>query len=179
MPKKGEKLSKEHLAKMMAGREARKRANATKEPEEIPGTKSGKGTRKPKAPAEATKPIQVGSLTEKKVEAIVPASQKKPVIRRRGVQPSGETKSTEAQQAVVNTNTGPSALITNELPGQKEAIKAVLAETKKSGSEIKSEPVDPSPPNKTVDLIPSTDTKSLKGTTTPFSIQALRNRLLC
>ena len=177
--RKGEKLTDEHKAKMMAGRMAKKRANATKEPEQIPGTKSGKGTKKPVAPAEATKPIQVGALTEKKVEAVLEHSEKKPVRRTKGVQPSGRSMSGEAQQAVVNTNTGPSTLISNELPGQKEAIKAVLAETKKSGSKIKSEPVNPSPPNKTVDEIPSTDTKSLKGTTTPFSIQALRNRLLC
>ena len=183
MPKKGEKLSPEHLAKMKAGRDAKKRPSATPDDALIPGTKSGKGTMRPMAMKEATKPLigarQVSNLTKCKKNSLIENSAKEPVRKTRGVQPSGEPMTMESQTAVVNRNTGPSTVISNQLPQQKEAIKAVLAETKKSGSKIKSEAVDPSPPNKTVDEIPSTDTKALEGNKTPFSFQALRNRLLC
>ena len=102
----------------------------------------------------------------------------KPVVRRkRGVQSSGEPASIQDANYIRDSNTGPSAAITFQLPGQKQAIKKALA-TKVP--KIVGQTVDANPPDKTVENIPSVDVKSLEvKPSAPFSMAALRQRLLC
>lgn len=155
MPKKGEKLSDEHKAKMKAGA-AKKRASMPVKP--------------PKTQIIAN---QVPALPANPAngEKVIPDPEAKPVVERKGVQSSGETKKMEAQNFIMNRNVGPSAAITAQLPGQKEEIKKVL---KKKVPKLA--PVDPSPPEKTVDNLTTDDPKAIKGMA-PFSFNALRLRL--
>jgi hypothetical protein len=182
MPKKGEKLSAAHLAKMLAGRKAKKGGPQATAPKlATPGTNSGKGTKNVSSAGEATKPLisqgQIPNLTNKKLNNVVEDSAKVKVApRKRGVKAAGVPTSIQAQQVTVNSNTGPSALISNELPGQMEVIKKVL---KRDIPNIVGNTVDASPPQKTVDNIPSVDAKSLEGNKVPFSFNALRQKLMC
>lgn len=180
MPRKGEKLSAEHLAKMKAGRIAKKggpQATAPGVPED--GEKLA-NNRKAVAPKEATQPLiasgQVPNLTKKKKAGIVegvPAV----VRKKRGVQSSGEPASIQDADYIKNENTGASALISNQLPGQAQAIKKSLA---KKVPKIVGNTYDENPPEKTIDNIPSEDVKSLSvKESAPFSYAALRQRLLC
>ena len=70
MPRKGEKLSAEHKAKMMAGRVAKTGASATSPARPMDGERLA-NKRKPKGSFEATKPLisegQVPNLTKKKL----------------------------------------------------------------------------------------------------------------
>ena len=179
MPRKGEKLSAEHKAKMMAGRVAKRSESATSPARPMDGERLA-NKRKPKGSFEATKPLisegQVPNLTKKKLGGLV--EEEKPVVRRkRGVQSSGEPASIQDANYIRDSNTGPSAAITFQLPGQKQAIKKALA-TKVP--KIVGQTVDANPPDKTVENIPSVDVKSLEvKPSAPFSMAALRQRLLC
>ena len=178
MPRKGEKLSAEHLAKLQAGRRAKKgggQATAPGVPEDGDRLANNRPLVQPK---EATKPLisQQPNLTKKKKAGIVrdvPAVAK----AKRGVNSSGEPTAIQEADYLKEKSTGASILITNELPGQKEAIKRSLA---KKPKRIPGNTTDPNPPQKTVDNIPSEDVKSLHvNPSAPFSFAALRQRLLC
>ena len=180
MPRKGEKLSPEHLAKLQAGRRAKKgggQATAPGVPED--GDRLA-NNRRPVQPKEATKPLisqgQVPNLTKKKKAGIV---RDVPAVAKaiRGVNSSGEPTAIQEADYLKEKSTGASILITNQLPEQKEAIKRSLA---KKPKRIPGATTDPNPPQKTVENIPSEDVKSLKvNPSAPFSFQALRQRLLC
>ena len=179
MPRKGEKLSPEHLAKMQAGRKARKgggQATASGVPEDGDRLANDRPLVQPK---EATKPMisQQPNLTKKKKAGIV--GDVPPVNRRQrgGANSSGAPQAIQEANYLKDKSTGPSILISNELPGQKDAIKRSLA---KKPARIPGATVDPNPPEKTVDNIPSEDVKSLHvKPSAPFSFAALRQRLLC
>lgn len=179
MPRKGEVLSAAHKAKMMAGRIAKKGSSATAPGKPEDGERLANG-RNVKGSFEATKPLisegQVPNLSKKRLNALV--QEEKPVVRRkRGVQSSGEPAAVEDASYIVDRNTGPSAVITYQLPGQKQAIKDSLAV---KVPKLPGQTEDPDPPNKTVENIPSEDVKSLKvKPAAPFSMAALRQRLLC
>jgi hypothetical protein len=151
MPKKGEKLSPEHLAKMKAGRE---RMKAMK----------GSGTN----PIES----QVPNVTNKKIANVVDNSLAAPVPTRSGVQASGETKIQEVSDAVRNDYTGPSAAISNQLPGQKAEIEKQLSLKVKKVSNPK-----PAKRSKTVEGQKTDDPKAIDARA-PFSFAALRMKLL-
>jgi hypothetical protein len=178
MPRKGEKLSPEHLAKLQAGRNAKKgggQATAPGVPED--GDRLA-NNRRPVQPKEATKPLisQQPNLTKKKKAGVV---RDVPAVAKaiRGVNSSGEPTAIQEADYLKEKSTGASILITNQLPEQKEAIKRSLA---KKPKRIPGSTVDPNPPEKTVENIPSEDVKSLKvNPSAPFSFQALRQRLLC
>ena len=178
MPRKGEKLSSEHLAKMMAGRNAKKgggHATAPGLPKDGAALTSGKRLTEP---AEATKPMisQQPNLTKKKkanLVEVVPAV----VRRKRGVQSSGVPASVQDATYIKDDYTGVSENVTFQLPGQAKAIQKALAV---KVPKIVGQTFDPVPPTKTVDNIPSEDVKSLKvNKAAPFSMNALRQRLLC
>jgi len=178
MPRKGEKLSAEHLAKMKAGRMAKKgggQATAPGVPEDGDRLANNRPLVQPK---EATKPMisQQPNLTKKKKAGVV---RDVPAVAsaKRGVNSSGEPTAIQEADYLRDRSTGASILITNELPGQKQAIKRTLA---KKPKRIPGATTDPNPPQKTVDNIPSEDVKSLQvSQSAPFSFQALRQRLLC
>ena len=178
MPRKGEKLSAEHLARMQAGRRAKKgggQATAPGVPEDGDRLANNRPLVQPK---EATKPLisQQPNLSKKKKAGVV---RDVPAVAKaiRGVNSSGEPTAIQEADYLKEKSTGASILITNELPGQKDAIKRSLA---KKPKRIPGATVDPNPPEKTVKNIPSEDVKSLKvNPSAPFSFQALRQRLLC
>ena len=178
MPRKGEKLSAEHLARMQAGRRAKKgggQATAPGVPEDGDRLANNRPLVQPK---EATKPLisQQPNLTKKKKAGVV---RDVPAVAKaiRGVNSSGEPTAIQEADYLKEKSTGASILITNQLPEQKEAIKRSLA---KKPKRIPGATVDPNPPQKTVENIPSEDVKSLKvNPSAPFSFQALRQRLLC
>jgi len=178
MPRKGEKLSAEHLAKLQAGRKAKKgggQATAPGVPEDGDRLANNRPLVQPK---EATMPMisQQPNLTKKKKAGVVrdvPAV----AARKRGVNSSGAPTAIQEVDYIREKSTGASILITNELPGQKQAIKRTLA---KKPKRIPGATFDPNPPEKTVENIPSEDVKSLQvSQSAPFSFQALRQRLLC
>jgi hypothetical protein len=180
MPKKGEKLSPEHLAKLQAGRKAKKggsQATAPAKPEDGDRLTSHLALKQPK---EATQPLiaqgQVPNLTKKKKANIVEGEP--PVVRRRGgVQSSGEPAAIQDGDYLKNSNTGASILISNELPGQRKAIKRSL---EKKIPKLPNEKFDADPPNTTVDSVKGVDMASLTpNPKAPFSFAALRSRLLC
>jgi len=153
MPKKGEKLSDEHKAKMKAGA---KKARET-------------GIRKTK-PKTLIIPNQVPALPSNPAndEKVIKNPEDAPVAERKGVQSSGETKKMEAQDFIANRNVGPSAAITTQLPGQKEQIKKELKRKLPKLS-----PVDPNPPEKTIKGLKTNDPKAVEAKA-PFSFNALR-----
>ena len=178
MPRKGEKLSAEHLAKLQAGRKAKKGGGQSTAPG-VPEDGDRLANNRPLVqPKEATMPLisQQPNLTKKKKAGVV---RDVPAVAsaKRGVNSSGEPSAIQEADYLKEKSTGPSILITNELPGQKDAIKRTLA---KKPKRIPGATVDPNPPEKTVKNIPSEDVKSLKvNPSAPFSFQALRQRLLC
>ena len=180
MPKKGEKLSPEHLAKLQAGRKARKggsQATAPAKPEDGERLTASAPLRQPK---EATTPLiaqgQVPNLTKKKKANIVEGEPS--VVRRaHGVQSSGEPASIQDMNYIKNESTGASILISNELPGQRKAIKRSLD---KKVPKLPNEKYDADPPNVTIDSLKGIDMASLTpNPKAPFSFAALRSRLLC
>jgi hypothetical protein len=178
MPRKGEKLSAEHLAKLQAGRNAKKGGGQATAPG-VPEDGDKLANKRPLVqPKEATKPMisQQPNLTKKKKAGVV--RDVPPVASaKRGVNSSGQPTAIQEADYLRDTSTGASILITNELPGQKQAIKRTLA---KKPKRIPGASVDPNPSEKTVDNIPSKDVKSLEvNSSAPFSFQALRQRLLC
>ena len=156
--KKGEKLSDEHKAKMKAGAAAKRAARSIKVE---PSATKNIPNQVPNAP------INPATVAHKVVEDPVAD----PVVDRKGVTASGRTKKVVAQEFIMNSNLGPSAAITAQLPGQKEQIKKEL----KVKVPKLSTPV-PKPPEKTVDGLKSDDPKAIKAMA-PFSYNAIFARL--
>ena len=157
MPKKGEKLSDEHKAKMREG--ARKKREA------------GVKTTPPKTQIIANQlpsaPVNPATVAHKVVED----PEANPVVARKGVESSGITSKMAAQQFIANSNLGPSAAITAQLPGQAEQIKKSL-----KVKVPKLAPENPKPVDTTVVKLKTDDPKAIEARA-PFSFNALRMRL--
>ena len=155
MPKKGEKLSDEHKAKMKAGSAAKRAARSIKV--DAPKTEiiANQLPNAPENPAVVAK---------KEIEDPESA----PVVKRKGVEASGKTSKMVAAQFIANSNLGPSSAITAQLPGQKEQIEKTL-----KVRAPKLAPVDPKPTEKTVDGLKTNDPKAVEARA-PFSYNALR-----
>jgi hypothetical protein len=157
MPKKGEKLSDEHRAKMAEGRRKKR--------------ESGLKTAPPKTEIIANQlpsaPVNPATVAHKTVEN----PEANPVVDRKGVESSGLTKKVEAQQFIMNSNLGPSSAITAQLPGQAEQIKKSL-----KVKVPKLAPVEPKPVETTVAKLKTDDPKAIEARA-PFSFNALRLRL--
>jgi len=154
MPKKGEKMSEEHRKKMSEGR---KKAAALRK---TPPKTQIIANQLPNLPANPANG-----------EKVIPDPEAKPEAERKGVQSSGETKPMEAQNFIMNQNTGPSAAISAQLPGQKEQI---AKELKTKVPKIAK--VDPTPPDKTTRNLTTDDPKAIVAKA-PFSFNALRMKL--
>ena len=179
MPRKGEKLSAEHLAKMNAGRIAKRGGGHATAPGVPAGGEKLSMDKKLTQPKEATQPMisQQPNLTKKKKNNLV-QDIPKVASRKKGITTAGVPASVQDASYVVDSYTGASENVTFQLPGQVEAIKKTLAV---KVPKIVGQTFDPSGgPDKTIKNIPSTDVKSLEvNKKAPFSMQALRERLLC
>ena len=156
MPKKGQPLSAEMKAKMAEGRKKKKEAGLKKDEPKTTIIDS-------QVPNLPSNPATV----EKKVTE---DPESKPVVKRKGVESSGQTNKMEAQDFLANENTGNTA-ITAQLPGQKDEIKKIL---KKKLPKLA--PVDPKPPTETVSNLKTNDPKAIEARA-PFSFNALRRKL--
>ena len=154
MAKKGEKMSDEHKKKMAEGRKKKAELRNTPPKTEIISNQL------PNLPANPANG-----------EKVIPDPEAKPEVERKGVQASGETKTMEAQNFIMNENTGPSAAISAQLPGQAEQIKKEL---KRKVPKIAK--VDPTPPDVTTRTLTTDDPKAISARA-PFSFNALRMKL--
>lgn len=99
----------------------------------------------------------------------------KPKKSSKGVDRTGKPESINDTNMLINSNTGPSAVISAELPGQKEQIKKALKEGKKDKTLIEVKKAK----DETIKNMKTDDAVALEGEGVQFSFQALRNKLLC
>lgn len=130
-------------------------------------------------PAQGTAPLEAGggagSRAQKEMKRPeVENAGEKPVKKRRGVRSSGLTAGAATQEFLVNENVMGGGAASAQMPGQKKRIKKTLA---KKEDEVKVVEVGEGE-ERTIEGMKTDDTKAVEGKA-PFSIQALRNRLLC
>lgn len=192
---KGSPEAKEWGAKMKAAKAAKKAKGGDKVVAEShePTTKAKKApTRKGGAapdvtrnadplvpPAAGTKPLEAGggagSRAQKEMKRPeVENAGKVPEKKRRGVKSSGLTAGAETQEFLENKNVMGGGAASAQLPGQKERLKKTL---KKKEGEAKVVEVG-NGEERTIEGMKTDDPQAVSGLK-PFSIQALRNRLLC
>lgn len=105
---------------------------------------------------------------------------KKPLMKKKkvagkGVNRTGKSTAQNDTEMLINSNTGPSAAISAELPDQKERIKKAVKRGKKDDTFIEVEQAK----DKTIKNMKTDDAVAIEGDKVQFSFQALRNRLLC
>ena len=93
--------------------------------------------------------------------------------KEKAIQRDGKTKAADQLQVMAEENTGPSATVSNQLPGQKAMIAAELKEAKK---QVKAKVLE-NPPEPTIDGMKTDDPKAIEAKA-PFSILSLRKKLL-
>jgi len=99
---------------------------------------------------------------------------KVPEAKKSGVQASGMTKKEEATDFIENKNTGMSAVVSAQTAEQKDALKKALKKAKATPKIVEvGEATDA-----TIENMKTDDAPAIEGRA-PFSIQALRNKLLC
>jgi hypothetical protein len=177
----------EHAVKK---RQSKKASGATSDM--LPGITSGKVSKK-KAPTGAGGASEV---TTRKGDPVLPPAvdtkiidpqdkegQKKtrvknaakvPEAKKSGVQSSGVTKKEEATDFIENKNTGMSAVVTAQTSEQKKELQKALKQAKATPKIVTvREGTDETIENMKTDDAPAIEARA------PFSIQSLRNRLLC
>lgn len=125
-------------------------------------------------PASNLTQIDNQNVAERSKKVINPSSKPEKTVKK-GVSATGKTNAANAASEIVNENTGMSAVVSAQLPGQKEEIEMALKKNKKTPKDVV-HVGDGS--EKTIDGLKSDDPKAIEGKA-PFSIQALRNKLLC
>ena len=102
---------------------------------------------------------------------------KKKEVEKKGVNRTGKSTAENYTDMLINSNTGPSAEISAQLPDQKEKIAKSLARGRKNKKDtfIETETA----PDKTIKNMKTDDAIAIEGENVQFSFQALRNRLLC
>jgi len=113
-------------------------------------------------------------ITKKAKTVVEPEAHPEKKPGRKGITRSGKTVGAEVTEDIVNRNTGPGGLINARLADQKEEIKAELKSAKKTPKVV----LVGEGQEKTIDGLKSNDPDAIEGKA-PFSIQALRNKLLC
>ena len=195
---KGSPEAKEWAAKMKAAKAAKRSMGAgskgavvaeshepTKKAKRAPTRKGGAApdvTRNSDPivpPAAGTKPVEAGGGAGSRAENAlnkpeVPAAEKVPIKKRRGVRSSGKTAGAETQDFLENSNVMGGGAASAQMPGQKDRIKKTL---KKTPGEVKIVTVGEGE-ERTIEGMKTDDPAAVSGLK-PFSIQALRNRLLC
>lgn len=126
-------------------------------------------------PAQATKPIDPGSATqkEKRQKKKVENAAEIPVKESKGVSRTGKTHGANTQDFLENRNTGMSAVVSAQLPEQKAALEANLKANKRTTKIVSTNQEQ----EKTIDGMKTDDPAAISARA-PFSIQALRNKLL-
>jgi hypothetical protein len=129
----------------------------------------------PAAMKNDTAPIDAPQAEQMKAKKVRNAMKKTTGASSGGVKRSGETKTEEVKDFLVNDNTGPSALITTQLAGQKRRIKEAL-DMKDDAGII----VDPKPAEETIDAMNKEASKvpELEGRG-QFDFITFRRKLLC
>jgi len=128
----------------------------------------------PLPPKAVTKVIDDPKDEVKNAGPVVPDAVKVKENKCKGVTRSGRTKKEVAQDFIVNENTGPSQVVSAQLPDQKEQIAKELKVAKKTPKIVTVGQGE----ERTVEGLKTDDPAAVKGQA-PFSIQSLRNRLLC
>jgi len=124
-------------------------------------------------PAANLKQIDNQGIAEKSKKVIDPES-KPEKVQKSGVTRTGKTNKANAANFINNENTGMSAVVSAELADQKEEIGKALKRAKKTPKVV----TVGEGQEETIDNMKTDDPKAISGAQ-PFSIQALRNRLLC
>lgn len=191
MPEEKAKVRKAMKAKKQGAAEALKVVAETHEPvTKAKKAPTRKGDAAPEVtrnadplvpPAAGTKPLEAaggaGSRAQltKSEEPVVKEKLKKAAPKRRGVKSSGLTQGVATQEFLVNDNVMGGGAASAQLPGQKERLKKTL---KKQEGETSIVTVGSGDLEPTLDGMKTDDPKAISGKA-PFSIQSLRNRLLC
>jgi hypothetical protein len=130
-------------------------------------------------PAAGTKPLEAGggagSRAQKELKRPeVEDAGEKPVKKRRGVRSSGLTAGAATQEFLANDNTMGGGAASAQMGGQKKRLAKTLEQ---KPDEAKIVTVGEGE-ERTLEGMKTDDPKAVEGKA-PFSIQALRNRLLC
>jgi hypothetical protein len=188
MEKSKGRLEKAHHSEIKFGVEGGKG-----EPAAAPGIVSGKVSKKraPTArggasevtttagdavlpPASKLTQIDNQGIAEKSKKVVEPEAHPEKKVGRKGIGRSGKTVAAEATSDIVNRNTGMTAAVSAQLAGQTEEIKGALKAAKKTPKVVHVGDGGEA----TIDGLKTDDPKAIEGKA-PFSIQALRNKLLC
>jgi hypothetical protein len=166
-----EDLPPAHLdASVVKGKVSRKKAPTGARGAEESLTREGDAV----LPAKAhTTPID-DSRKGKATKIIEPEAQPEKVSKK-GLTRTGKTVKADTQNFIENKNTGVSAVVTAQLAGQKEEIVKALKVAKKTPKIVT---VGSGDKEATIDAMKTDDPAAIEGKA-PFSIQSLRNRLLC
>lgn len=124
-------------------------------------------------PAAKTKQIDNQGVAEKSKKVINPESEPEKVVKK-GVSRTGKTVKANTADFINNENTGVTAAVSAQLAGQKEEIVKALKKAKRTPKVV----TVGEGQEETIDNMKTDDPKAITGAQ-PFSIQALRNRLLC
>jgi hypothetical protein len=128
-------------------------------------------------PAATTTMLEDAQVSKEKLKGIIRRPlKKKEAAKPGGVKADGLSKPIATQEFLVNENTGPSAIISNQYADQKADIAKSLKRGKKMGGDT-SEAPQPNPPDMTVPNLPTNDKPALQGGKVPFSMAALRLRI--
>lgn len=129
----------------------------------------------PASMKDVTPPIDAPVVEQMKVKKVRNAMKKTTGASSGGVKRSGETKTEEVKDFLVNNNTGASSLITTQLAGQSKRIKESLAIKDDAGMVV-----DPTPEEATIDTMnkEANTIPSLQGRG-QFDFIAFRRKLLC
>jgi ribonuclease D len=165
-----------------ASKEAKEKEEMKKEKDRVKQVKRIRGKKElvasvalPASMKDVTPPIDAPQAEQMKQKKVRNAMKKVTGESKGGVKRSGETKPEEVKDFLVNNNTGPSALITTQLAGQKRRIKEVLDEKSDAGMIV-----DPTPEEATIDAMNKEAAKvpALEGRT-QFDFITFRRKLLC
>ena len=175
-------MSAEHEVKKRVSKKSKMESMAMAD-SSVGGSVSGKKKRASKTPVTGTSappPMKVDTVlidqpgAKKSKTVIDPSTIKVQKGAKGGVTRSGKTKSEEAKNALVNTDTGPSAEISNQLPGQAEKIKKTLR--KKCDAKVT---VNPDPAEQTIETMNKEATGPMVDGEKQFSFIEFRKKLLC
>jgi hypothetical protein len=113
-------------------------------------------------------------VTQKAKKVVEPEAHPEKKVGRKGISRSGVTVSAEVTEDIVNRNTGPGGVSNARLADQKEELKGQLKSAKRTPKVV----LVGEGQDKTIDGLKSDDPAGISGKA-PFSITALRSKLLC
>jgi len=125
-------------------------------------------------PAAKLTQIDNEGVAAKSQKVVDPESKPEKKVKGTGITRAGKNVVAEVTSDLVNSNTGMSAVVSAQLADQKEELGKALKVAKKTPKVV----LVGDGSDKTIDGLKSDDPKAIEGKA-PFSIQALRNKLLC